>query len=125
LDADPAEAVRRIAWLAAEQPATEAFCAAFATGEPPAGDKTALLPAWFRAHCPELFFGEELQAQLRRAPLWLRLQTDEAGEQRVTEEFDALGWRWRKPRVHRDALELLTEADVTTTAAWREGRVEI
>ena len=56
---------------------TRAFRAALATGSPPGGDKTELLPAWFRAHCPEIFEGAELDAQLRRAPLWLRLQSDQ------------------------------------------------
>src|SRR4051812_30124002 len=35
LDSQPEEAVRRVAWLAADTPATNAFRAAFATGEPP------------------------------------------------------------------------------------------
>src|SRR5215204_3828445 len=88
LDAEPDEAVRRVAWLAAELPATKIFRATFAIGEPPKGDKTELLPAWFRAHCSEIYSGHELEAQLRRAPLWLRLQTDVAGAREVLKEFD-------------------------------------
>src|SRR3954465_13264083 len=42
LDAQSDEAVRRVAWLAADLPATKPFRAAFATGEPPGGDKTEL-----------------------------------------------------------------------------------
>jgi 16S rRNA (cytosine967-C5)-methyltransferase len=46
LASDPAEAVRRLAWLAADLPATAAFRAAFATGSPrptlaPAADRRA------------------------------------------------------------------------------------
>jgi 16S rRNA (cytosine967-C5)-methyltransferase len=123
LDTAPEEAVRRVAWLAAETRDTHAFRAAFVTGEPPAGDRAGLLPGWFRAHCPELFSGEELAAQLRRAPLWLRLQTDDP--QPVLDELDSLGWAWRRAAVLPNAIELRTEADVTKTAAWRSGRIEV
>lgn len=123
LDSDPAEAVRRVAWLAAETPSTQAFRAALARGEAPTGDKTELLPAWFRAHCPEVFAGGELETQLQRAPVWLRLQTE--GPQRVLDELDARGWRWRRSEILSDAIALLDEADVTTTDAWREGRLEV
>ena len=125
LDAQPDEAVRRVAWLAAEVPATKAFRAVLATGECPAGDKAELLPAWFRAHCPELFSAAELETQLRRAPLWLRLQTDETGQRHLLDEFDARGWRWRDFDLLPNAIELLTEADVTKTQAWSEGRIEV
>ena len=123
LDSAPDEAVRRVAWLSAETSATLGFRAAFATGDPINGDKAELLPAWFRAHCPEVFSGEELEAQLRRAPLWLRLQTDEP--QSVFDELDQLGWKYRRSPLLRDAVELLAEVDVTQTAAWRQGRIEV
>lgn len=121
----PDEATRRIAWLAADVPATKAFRSAFAVGEPPTCDKANLLPAWFRSHCPEIFSGEELETQLRRAPLWLRLQTDTPGETRVLAEFDSRGWSWRRSNALPTAVELLAEADVTTSESWKEGRVEV
>lgn len=123
LDAQADEAARRVAWLAAETPATKVFRAALAVGERPDGDRAELLPAWFRAHCPEIFQGAELDAQLRRAPLWLRLQTTEP--QRVFDEFGQLGWGWRPSAVLPGAIEMLNEADVTKTEAWREGRIEV
>lgn len=123
LGSRPEEAVRRVAWLAAETPATAAFRAALATGEPPAGEKAELLPAWFRAHCPAIFSGPELDAQLRRAPLWLRLQTAEPD--RVLAEFDRRGWSWRRSAILPDAVALVTEADVTTCEAWNGGRFEV
>lgn len=123
LDSAPEEAVRRVAWLAADLPATKDFRAAFATGEPPSGDKTELLPAWFRAHCPEIFSGAELDAQLRRARLWLRLQTSDPDE--VLREFESRGWRARRAGELPGALELLDEADVTKTEAWRNGEIEV
>src|SRR3954468_18593483 len=46
LGTQPDEAVRRVAWLAAEIPATKSFRASWATGTPPTGDKAELLPAW-------------------------------------------------------------------------------
>ncbi|MBL9213454.1 MAG: RsmB/NOP family class I SAM-dependent RNA methyltransferase, partial [Opitutaceae bacterium] len=125
LASDPDEAVRRLAWLAAALPATAAFRAAFATGTPPDGDPAELLPAWFRPHCPEAFTAVEAAALLRRAPLWLRLQTDARGAAAVEAEFAARGWTWERTPVLPDALALRTEADVTTTAAWQEGRIEI
>jgi 16S rRNA (cytosine967-C5)-methyltransferase len=123
LDANPDEAVRRIAWLAAEIPATKNFRAALATGAPPAGDKRELLPAWFQAECPELFAPPELDVQLRRAPLWLRLQTDQP--QAVFDEFAALGWSWRAAEILPRAVQLLNEVDVTKSDAFRAGRIEV
>ena len=125
LDRQPDEAVRRVAWLAADTPATKAFRAAFASGAPPTGDKTELFPAWFREHCADIFSGVELDTQLRRAALWLRLQTDAAGESCVLEEFDARGWKWRRSLVLPNAIELLTETDVTQSDAWRAGWFEV
>jgi 16S rRNA (cytosine967-C5)-methyltransferase len=123
LDNDSAEAVRRIAWLAADIPATAAFRAEFARGDPPAGDRAELLPAWFRVHCPEIFSGVELDAQLRRAPLWLRLQS--SVPENIFAEFASLGWTWRESSVLSDAVEMLGEVDVTKTNAWKTGQLEV
>jgi 16S rRNA (cytosine967-C5)-methyltransferase len=124
-DSQSDEAMRRVAWLAADTPATNAFRAAFATGAPPEGDKTELLPGWFREHCPEIFSGVELETQLRRAPLWLRLQTDADSAPRVFAEFKARGWEWRRSPTLDGALEVLTEVDVTQSDAWRAGDIEV
>ncbi|HVU24266.1 MAG TPA: RsmB/NOP family class I SAM-dependent RNA methyltransferase [Opitutus sp.] len=123
LDDSPDEAVRRIAHLAADVPATAAFRAALARGEPPAGDKTELLPAWFRDHCPAIFAPPHLDALLSRAPLWLRLQTADAAS--VTDEFARFGWRVESSNALPSALRLLDDVDVTKTDAYRSGRVEI
>lgn len=123
LDADNDEALRRVAWLAAEIPATVAFRAEFALGEAPAGDRAELLPAWFRAHCPEIFSGAELDAQLSRAPLWLRLQTNDP--EKIITEFASLGWQWRLSNVLPDAVQLLGDVDVTKTTAWKDGQIEV
>jgi len=123
LDRDPALAVQLVASLAADSPATANFRAAHATAAPPAGEKTELLPAWFRAHCPEAFAPDQLDALLSRAPLWLRLQT--ADPARVTAEFDRLGWRFETSPILPTALRLLDEVDVTKTDAYRHGLIEV
>jgi 16S rRNA (cytosine967-C5)-methyltransferase len=125
LDSDPGEATRGVAWFAADSIATRPFREKFATGSAPAGDKTDLLPGWFRRHCPELFYGEELETQLRRAPLWLRLQTNQEGRQRIEDEFSARGWLAKSSDLLPDAVEVSAEADVTKTDAWRDGRFEV
>ncbi len=123
LDRDPAEAVRRAAWLAADTKDTRAFRAALATGQPLAGDSAELLPAWFREHCPEIFSGPELDAQLARAPLWLRLQTDDP--EQVFSEFSSRGWTYSRSAIRPDALRVETDADVSKTEAYLAGRFEI
>lgn len=123
LDTDPAEAVRRVAWLAADSPATRLFRAEFATGAPPDGDRTELLPGWFRADCPEVFTDPELAAQLRRAPVWLRAQTDTP--EAMLAEFATLGWTCRPAAILPGALELRGEGDVTKTRAFQAGQLEV
>jgi 16S rRNA (cytosine967-C5)-methyltransferase len=123
LDGDPAEAARRAAWLAADTPDTRAFRAALAIGAPPAGDRAELLPAWFREHCPAIFSGAELDAQLARAPLWLRLQTD--APESVFAEFAARGWKCSPSEILPGALRVETAADVTKTDSYLAGHIEI
>jgi 16S rRNA (cytosine967-C5)-methyltransferase len=119
----PEEAVRRIAWFAAELPATANFRAASATGEPPTGNRAELLPTWFQAHCPAIFERAELDAQLRRAPLWLRLQTSTPDG--VTTEFESRGWKWRRAEALSNAIEIVGDVDVTRTDAWTDGLFEV
>jgi 16S rRNA (cytosine967-C5)-methyltransferase len=123
LDRDPAKAVRRAAHLAADTKDTRSFRAPLATGDPPAGDRAELLPAWFRAHCPEIFSGTELEAQLARAPLWLRLQTDDP--EQVFAELNAHGWTFSPSAILPDALRVATDTDVTKTDAYRAGLFEV
>jgi 16S rRNA (cytosine967-C5)-methyltransferase len=125
LETDAEAAVRLVATLAADTPATQAFRAEYAAEAPPPGDKADLLPAWFREHCPEIFAGDELETQLRRAPLWLRLQTDLGGRAAVLAEFETRGWRWQASEVLPEAIQMMDEVDVTQTDAWRSGRIEV
>jgi 16S rRNA (cytosine967-C5)-methyltransferase len=137
LDRSEDEAVRATAWLAAALPATRPFKDAFTPPDwPPApatiAEKAAplgeiarapLLPAWFRDHCPAAFEPPLLDTLNTRAPLWLRLQTPTP--EKVFAEFSARGWSWRASPLLPDAVELLTEADVTPTDAYTHGLIEV
>jgi 16S rRNA (cytosine967-C5)-methyltransferase len=135
LDRDTARAVKIAAWLAAESKATSAFRAAICADWParPAtlakqaqfleADASALLPAWFREHCPRVFEPAELETQLRRAPLWLRATPD--GLAAIEQEFAQLGWRFARSEALPTALRLFADADVTKTESFARGLVEV
>ena len=135
LDSDPGRATQIAAWLAADLPATHAFRSAHCGDWPPCppavaakaaqlgASPEALLPAWFARHCPAAASGANLDALHTRASRWLRLQTPDTA--RVLGEFARLGWPCRPAPVLPGALELLAEADVTKTAAWRDGLLEV
>jgi len=135
IDGDPGRAAKAIAWLAAETPSTAAFRAAVAGDWPEVPADLAgraaflgtvpaeILPAWFREHCPGVFAPAELDAQARRAPLWLRLQADRPGP--VIDELLGKGWAIRRPEVLDTAVQVLGEADITATEAFRSGRLEV
>lgn len=142
LERDPALATRLAAWLAADSAATARFRADLVADWPPCPTSTAekaavantlaapftfdpaeLLPAWFRDHCPAAFEPAQRDALLARAPLWLRLQTETPA--RVTDEFTQLGWTFAAAPALPAALRLLDEVDVTKSAAYQNGLVEI
>jgi 16S rRNA (cytosine967-C5)-methyltransferase len=132
---DPDEAARRAAWLAGDIPAVQPFRGEVAGGLPeiPAGadekarilsaDAEALTPSWFRSECPGASSPPLREALLSRAPLWLRLQTEDPGP--VLAEFDALGWAWRRSELCAGAVRLPPGADVSKTRAYASGKVEI
>ncbi|MDD3180052.1 MAG: RsmB/NOP family class I SAM-dependent RNA methyltransferase [Opitutaceae bacterium] len=141
LDRAPDTAAQLIAWLAADTPATRRFRATLRGDWPePAAtvneraaqlasllhesfDPEALLPAWFRSHCPEAFAPHHLDALLSRAPLWLRLQTRET--EPVFSEFREHAWAWRRSPVLPQALELAPDVEVARSESYRAGRIEI
>ena len=134
LDRDPDRAAKIVAWLAAETRDTAAYRAAHCADWPVVNsladrtafleaDSSALLPAWFRDECPEAFAPAELEAQLARAPLWLRLQTDD--HDAVAAEFASKGWRVQPSALLPSAWRVRDEADVTQSAAYTGGSVEI
>jgi 16S rRNA (cytosine967-C5)-methyltransferase len=135
LDSDPARAVKMVAWLAADLPATKGYRAEICGDWPPCPPKVAakaaylgvaaeaLLPGWVTRHCPEAGVAPNLDVLHTRAPLWLRLQS--ADTKRVTEEFAAKQWPTRPAKILPGALEVLAEADVTKTDAWTQGLFEV
>jgi 16S rRNA (cytosine967-C5)-methyltransferase len=134
LDRDPIRAAKIAAWLAAENRDTHAYRAEHCADWPVAtslteraaflqADPAELLPAWFRKECPEVFTPVELEAQLARAPLWLRLQTDDP--EAVTADFSQHDWKTRPSTQLTSAWQVLDEVDVTKSSSYLEGRVEI
>ena len=134
LISDPDRAARVVAWLAADTRDTRSYRTELC-GDWPAGGSLEerakflglsageLLPAWFRDECPAVFTPSELEAQLARAPLWLRLQTDD--EARVSAEFEEQGWRTAPSPILPSAWRVLDEADVTKTSVYAKGLIEI
>jgi 16S rRNA (cytosine967-C5)-methyltransferase len=134
LDADPMRAVRFVAWLAAETRDTARFRAetcpdwpALATVAERAAfleeSPTSVLPDWVAQEAPPLLQPPELDAQVARAPLWLRVRPADAEDVRA--EFTERGWTWRESEVVPEAWRLLDEVDLTKTESYEKGRCEI
>ncbi|MBA4138398.1 MAG: RNA methyltransferase [Opitutus sp.] len=86
-------------------------------------ESSALLPAWLRAECPAVFASPHLDALLARAPLWVRLQTQDHAM--VLDEFKRRGWAARASAELPDAFALPPNAEVAGSDAYRRGFVEI
>ncbi|WP_152032735.1 RsmB/NOP family class I SAM-dependent RNA methyltransferase [Ereboglobus luteus] len=126
-----------VLWLASDTPATLPLKQQLLANFPPAPATIAeraaileqqparLLPAWFREHCPAAFEPPEIDALHTRAPLWLRLQTDNPAP--VFAEFTARGWTWQVSDTLPGAIELLAvnDPDLTKTEAHQRGLIEI
>jgi len=135
LDTDADRAAKAVAWLAADLPATHAYrtaiCGDWPKCPPTVAAKAAhlgaspdtLLPAWLTRHCPEAAISPNLDVLHTRAPLWLRLQANDAA--RVITEFTAKDWPTRRSTILPGALEVLAEADVTKSDAWTNGLIEV
>ena len=151
----PVDGSAAILWLSSDTPATlplKRELLASAPSCPPTiteraallgQSPDALLPAWFRAHCPAAFDEPDITALHTRAPLWLRLQTDAPAP--VFAEFAARGWTWRTTQsgsgilplsekaagrrfhLQTDAIELIAanDPDLTQTDAYQRGLIEI
>ena len=129
------EAIRAAAWLAADSPSTHAFRAEWignwpglpATVEEKARhlgmDAASLTPAWFGEHCPAALLSPDIDFLNRRAPLWVRLQTDNPAP--VLAEFAERNWPVRESVILPTAWEVLTEADLASSAAHQNGLIEI
>jgi len=87
------------------------------------GVQGSLVPAWTAEQCPPAAVSPNLDLLHTRASLWLRLQT--AHPESVLEEFQNRGWSWRASTVLPDAIEVLSDADVTSMDAFKHGRFEV
>ncbi|MBP6864608.1 MAG: RsmB/NOP family class I SAM-dependent RNA methyltransferase [Candidatus Didemnitutus sp.] len=144
LESDELRATQLVAWLAPEMKDTAAYRAALLADWPavPAtlAEKaaalrqllaapddvfapTALLPAWFREHCPAAFDSPHLDALLARAPLWVRLQVNDPAL--ALDEFSRRGWPARGFAALPEAWALPPNAEVAGSDAYRRGFVEI
>jgi len=126
--------LRAMAWLAADTPATTALRADVASEwgslPPTIAEKAArlnvqgaLVPAWLENECPEATDLENQEILQTRAPLWLRLQTLQPDS--VRREFEERGWKWTESAVLPNAIQMLSEVDVTQTRAFTEGKIEV
>lgn len=141
LGSAPDDAAQLIAWLAPDLKDTAAYRAALLPDWPavPAGlankaalaaarlggdfDPAALLPTWFRDHCPAAFVSPDLDVIHERAPLWVRLQVQDPGH--VLDELRGKGWNPVQSSLLPDAWRLTPNAEVAATDAYRRGFVEI
>lgn len=135
LDHDPSLATKRVAWLAAELPATSSFRSALVQDWPPCPPSVSakasflntnpddLLPAWASRHCSEAAVSPDLDALHTRAALWLRLSA--AHIDAVLAEFTAKGWTFERPPILPTAVRVWSEVDVTKTDAWQKGWFEV
>ena len=143
LDADVATAAKITAWLAPTLPPTanyqKAICAKWVLAPEEADLKTrafmlyaylgrnftpeALLPDWFREHCPAAFTEPHLSAINSRAWIWVRVQCRD--HKLVHSEFLARDWNFGLPADFPDAICLPPNAEVATSDAYRRGFVEI
>ncbi|MBI2812679.1 MAG: RsmB/NOP family class I SAM-dependent RNA methyltransferase [Opitutae bacterium] len=83
----------------------------------------ALLPEWFRSHCPAVFASPHLDALNSRANVWVRIQCNDRNL--VLDEFRARNWAFTIPADFPDAVCLPPNAEVATSDAYRRGFVEI
>jgi 16S rRNA (cytosine967-C5)-methyltransferase len=148
-DSAPDTAAKVTAWLAPELKPTAAYRAAHCGDWPSVPDTLAakaavlgtqlptlnpqlstiaftpeaLLPAWFREHCPAAFASPHLDALNSRAGVWVRIQCHDRAL--VLDEFKAKHWTWETAGDFPDALCLPPNAEVATTDAYRRGFIEI
>lgn len=151
LDQSPETAAKITAWLAPELKPTSAYRAAHCSDWPVVPDTLAekaallnrllaelaklpatspfsfnaeaLLPDWFREHCPAAFTAPHLDSLNRRANVWVRIQCNDRNL--VLDEFRGQHWDFTSIPELPDALCLPPNAEVATSDAYRRGFVEI
>ena len=105
---------------------TEGFRATFggSASTPPAIQPLALMPEWFAEECETGASPEATAAALlARAPVWVRLQTDDPEE--VFAEWASRGWSAERHPELADAYKLPAETNVASCQTYEAGRYEI
>ena len=120
---EPSSANSQTSELESTRSTTQTTPAAHRDDSPYHFDPQALLPAWFREHCPAAFTSPHLDALNERAPLWVRLQVTDSDH--VLAEFSGKGWAPIRATEPADAICLPPNAEVADTDAYRRGFVEI
>lgn len=123
-DASPETVVRHVANHAEVNRATAAFIDQFSTPDqtvPPPPE--SLLPTWLETQCPAALEPCQRDALLRRAPLWIRLQTTQ--EAKVAAEFAQLKIPIEPSPLISSAWRLPTATPIADNRAYRDGLFEV
>ena len=115
-----------VARHAARSRATTAFIDAFhdQTDTPPEPRKWAeLLPAWIETECPELLAPSTRDAMLSRAPLWIRIQTNDSAS--IAAEFTENQWEWAVSNHLTSAWRITGDPPLITSRSFAAGQFEI
>ncbi|MCC5025161.1 MAG: RsmB/NOP family class I SAM-dependent RNA methyltransferase [Candidatus Synoicihabitans palmerolidicus] len=126
-DASPDRIIEQVAQFAAPSKATSSFIEAYKTSEsitvPAPAD--SLLPDWLSRECPAALGPLQRDALLRRAPLWIRLQT--AQPHSVAAELNDLGIAHHPSGLNNfaDAWRIDGEPNLLTTRSHVRGHFEI
>lgn len=123
-DASPETLIQRVATHAHSTKDTVDFIAHFATPDAaPIGPSTGLLPDWLPDQCPDALTSPQCDALLDRAPLWIRMQSDDATA--MAHELTELQIPFEASAAVPGAWKLPTESRVTQTHAYQQGLIEV
>jgi 16S rRNA (cytosine967-C5)-methyltransferase len=142
LRAASGDALRALAWLAAEVPALKRFKSYWCEGWPPLPHplnekrtvlksrtgsldlEASLVPAWLLQECPDACQPPLIDTLHCRSPLWIRVQTAEHASLR--EEFHSRGWKVTPSPVLPQAWRIdASDEDLTGNQSFRNGQFEI
>ena len=116
--------VEHVANYAERTKATELFKTTFESQSSPAPlDQKNLLPDWLSIECPPATRSPHLECLLDRAPLWIRLQTEDHSV--VAAEFTQLGIAFTPSPLISTAWQIEANAPLQTTKAFKAGLFEI
>ena len=114
----------RVANTCAAARETESFRTAYASPAVPSPAPLELAPEWFDSACDTgRLSSESAGALLSRAPVWVRLQTDDSAETEA--EWASRGWVSATHPALPDARRLPAETNVSACIAYQAGHYEI